>query len=124
MILKSQPGKDKKTKLWLRSASRVSAWALLAAVLVLLFSGWGITQTGVIFSITSGLIDRRTADTIHRATNIPLAILFLTHVMTNIRLAVSTRRLFLVRLTDVILIVLGIGLMIIVVYFEFFSRGG
>jgi len=108
----------------LKRLSRVSAWALLAVVVVLLFSGWGITQTGIIFGITFGLVDRRAADMIHRATNIPLAIFFLIHVMTNIRLAVSSRRLFVVRLTDIILVVAGIGLMSIVVYLEIFRRGG
>jgi hypothetical protein len=121
---KSNAFKKHNARTWLIKVSRISAWALLAVVIVLLFSGWGITQTGVIFNITFGLVDRRAADMIHRATNIPLAIFFLAHVMANIRLAVTSRRSYLVRLTNVILVVVGIGLMIVVVYLEFFRRGG
>ncbi len=113
-----------KVKYWLKISARFSAWALLAAVIVLLFTGWGITQTGVIFKFTFGLIDRRAADMIHRATNGPLAFFFLTHVMANIRLAVSSRRRYLIWLISGILITVGIGLMVIVVYLEYFRTGG
>lgn len=41
-----------------------SAWALLVIVIVLVVSGWGITQTGIIYRLTGGLVDRRLADAI------------------------------------------------------------
>ena len=58
---------------WLRRLSRASAWALLVGVVVQVVSGWGITQTGIIYDVTFGLIDRRIANTIHRWINLPLA---------------------------------------------------
>lgn len=109
---------------WLKRVARGSAWVLLVSILILLFSGWGITQTGVIYKFTFGLVDRRAADLIHRATNIPLAVFFLTHVMANIRLSVPPNRSFLRWLVDGILIAVGIGIMIIVVYLEYFRTGG
>lgn len=98
---------------WLRLISRTSAWLLLATVVVLVVSGWGITQTGIIYNITFGLIDRRTADLIHRTTNIPLAVFFISHVFANIRLMVSTKKRFTIRLTDILLIAAGLGLLAI-----------
>lgn len=107
---------------WLKRMARISAWALLALVIVLLISGWGITQTGVIYRLSLGLIDRGTADSIHRASNIPLAFFFLAHVFINIRLNLSkTRYLWAV---DTALILVGIALMVLVVFLEYFRLGG
>ena len=108
----------------MKRLARISAWALLAGVIILLVSGWGITQTGVIYKATFGLIDRRAADAIHRATNIPLAAFFLMHVMINIKLALSRSRASMEWVTNSILIVIGLGVMVIVVYMEYFRLGG
>ncbi len=110
--------------LWLKRLSRVSAWGLLASVIVLVFSGWGITQTGLIYQITFGLVDRRLADSIHRATNGPLAVFFLAHVLINIRIAVTRRRPSHLWLIDSILGIIGIGLLGITIYMEYFRLGG
>jgi len=104
--------------------ARISAWCLLATVLVLVFSGWGITQTGVIYNITFGLIDRGAANSIHRVVNVPLAVFFLVHIFTNIRLMISRGRPWRYWLVNVVLIIAGAGLMAIVIYMEYFRRGG
>ncbi len=109
---------------WFRRLSRGSAWALLAGVLVLIISGWGITQTGVIYKITFGLIDRRAADTIHRNTNIPLAVFFLVHVMVNIKVNLTRGHPSMAWLINSILIVVGLALLAAVVYMERFRLGG
>ena len=109
---------------WLRRFSRISAWALLAAVVVLVVSGWGITQTGVIYHITFGLIDRGAANAIHRNTNGPLAAFFLAHVLINIKLMLSRGTPRLAWLANVILILVGAGIMASVVYMEYFRLGG
>ena len=72
----------------LKFISRISAWLLLATVVMLVFSGWGITHTEIIYKLTFGLIDRRLADYIHRFMNIPVAIFFLCHLLINIRLMI------------------------------------
>jgi hypothetical protein len=102
----------------------ISAWLLLAGVVVLIFSGWGITQTGVIYRLTGGLIDRRLADTIHRDANVPLAFFFLSHVFINISLMVTRKNPSLSKVVNVLLIVAGIGLMVLMVYMEYIRRGG
>jgi len=114
----------KKPNYLLKILSRASAWALLASVLVLMVSGWGITQTGIIHSLTGGLVDRKLADAIHRATNAPLTFFFLAHVLINIRLMVSPKHPASSWLTDIILIVIGAGLMAITIYMEYFRLGG
>jgi hypothetical protein len=113
-----------KANLRLVKLSRASAWLLLAGIVVLMVSGWGITQTGVIHTATFGLVDRRTADTIHRGTNGPLVFLFLSHVLINIRLMLYRRRPAGGWLAGGILIAVGAALMAITVYLEYFRLGG
>jgi cytochrome b subunit of formate dehydrogenase len=108
----------------LRYISRVSAWLLLVTVVILVVSGWGITQTGVIYKFTFGLIDRRLADSIHRATNLPLAIFFLLHVLTNIKLSITTQHRLSTWLLNSVLIVVGGCILGIVIYLEYFRVGG
>jgi hypothetical protein len=100
----------------MKRLARASAWALLAGIIVLMVSGWGITQTGVIYRLTGGLVDRRLADTIHRDTVAPLTFVFLAHVLFNIRYRISPESTFKVWLTNIILIVVGVGLMAITIY--------
>jgi thiosulfate reductase cytochrome b subunit len=113
-----------KANIRLRKLARASAWALLVGVFVLMVSGWGITQTGIIHTLTGGLVDRRLADAIHRAANVPVAFFFLSHVLINIKLMLSRRNSSRAWLTDLILIVIGAGLIIITIYMEYFRLGG
>ncbi|MDD5289179.1 MAG: hypothetical protein PHY28_08740 [Dehalococcoidales bacterium] len=106
---------------WLRRISRISAWLLLLAVAVLIVSGWGITHTEIIYKVSFGLIDRGLANSIHRATNLPLAIFFLSHVLINIRLMVGIKKPRVNWLIDGGLIALGLGLIWVVVYVEYLT---
>ncbi len=124
MITDNCLNQPNQTVIWLKRLARLSAWALLAGVIVLLFSGWGITQTGVIYNITFGLVDRGTANTLHRMTNIPLAFFFLLHVLVNIKLRLAGSRPLYAWLTNGILLVVGAGIMGIVIYLELFRLGG
>jgi thiosulfate reductase cytochrome b subunit len=110
----------------LKQLAQTSAWILLALVVILLVSGWGITQTGVIHSLSLGLIDRKLADYIHRASNIPLAFFFLSHVMINLKLSFSrkARSTLAVWLVYSLMLVIGVAVMAIVVYLEYFRLGG
>jgi hypothetical protein len=108
----------------LRDISRFSAWALLICVIMLLVSGWGITQTGVIYKITFGLVDRRAADSIHRAMNVPLAFFFLSHVLINIRQAIHGKNSTGKWVTDGIFIILALLILSAVIFLEYFRRGG
>jgi hypothetical protein len=112
-----------KTKKLLRLLATISAWALLAMIIIIVVSGWGLTQTSVIYKLSFGLINRGLANSIHRASNIPLAFFFLTHVLINIKLA-SIRKSFRWQwLVNGVLIVVGIALMVIVVYMEYRTGG-
>jgi hypothetical protein len=108
----------------LKRVAQASAWALLAAVMVAIVSGWGITQTDVIYRLTLGLIDRGLADAIHRTANIPLALFFLSHVFINIKLAISRRSPSRGLLTASILGLVGAALLAIMIYMEYFRLGG
>jgi intracellular septation protein A len=109
---------------WLKRVARISAWALLASVVVLVLSGWGITQTGIIYRITLGLIDRRLADAIHREVNLPLAIFFLAHVLINIKIGISQHHPSRAWLTNILLGITGAALLMLVIYMEYFRLGG
>jgi hypothetical protein len=113
-----------KTDVLLKRIAQASAWALLATIIVAVVSGWGITQTGIIYRLTFGLINRGLADAIHRATNVPLALFFLSHVFVNIKLMISQRSPSKGLLTSSILGVIGAGLLAIMIYMEYFRLGG
>jgi cytochrome b subunit of formate dehydrogenase len=113
-----------KTDVYLKRIAKASAWALLVTIAVAVVSGWGITQTGIIYRLTFGLIDRGLADAIHRAANVPLAIFFLSHVFINIKLTISKRSPSKGWLTNSILGVIGAGLLAIMIYMEYFRLGG
>jgi cytochrome b subunit of formate dehydrogenase len=105
----------------LKNLSRISAWLLFLAAAILVFSGWGITRTEIIFKATFGLIDRRLANYIHRATNIPVAVFFLSHLFINIRLMLFKKIPRRIHIFDVILIIAGILLVLVVIYMEFWA---
>jgi hypothetical protein len=108
----------------LKRIARASAWVLLATIVVAVVSGWGITQTGIIYRLTFGLIDRGVADAIHRATNVPMALFFLSHVLINIKLMISRRSPSSGLLASSILGVVGAGLLAVMIYMEYFRLGG
>ena len=110
--------------LWLKTIARTNAWLLLICIVVLVFSGWGITQTATIYNITLGLVDRRPANAIHRATILPLAFFFLLHVLINIRLSVTSRRPYIIWMTNGVLLAMGVCILWLVVYMEYFLIGG
>lgn|SRR5665647_942232 len=105
----------------LKIISRISAWLLLATTVILVFSGWGITRTEIIYKVTFGLVDRRLADYIHRSTNIPLAIFFLSHLLINIRLILFRKIPKRIRVFDGILIAAGLLFTLVVLYMEFWT---
>jgi hypothetical protein len=108
----------------LKRIARASAWALLATIIVAVVSGWGITQTGIIYRLTFGLMDRGLADAVHRATNVPMALFFLSHVLINIKLMISRKSPSRGVLASSILGVIGAGLLAITIYMEYFRLGG
>ena len=113
-----------KTDVYLKRIAKASAWALLVTIVVVVVSGWGITQTGIIYRLTFGLINRGLADAIHRAANVPLALFFLSHVFINIKLTISQRSPSKGWLTNSVLGVIGAGLLAIMIYMEYFRLGG
>jgi len=110
-----------KANAYLKRVARVSAWLLMVGIIVLLISGWGITRTEVIYKVSFGLIDRGAADSIHRAIQVPVAVFFITHVLTNVRLRLPSRRLRKTWLFDGILVTIGACLLGGVVYMEYYT---
>jgi hypothetical protein len=106
---------------WLKRSSRISAWVLLVGIIILVITGWGITHTGIVYNFTFGLIDRRLADFVHRTINIPLAFFFLSHVLLNIRLALSRKKWANSCSINSILIIIGAALFAVVLYIEYWA---
>jgi hypothetical protein len=90
-------------------------------VAILIVTGLGITHTEIIYKATFGLVDRRLADAIHRASNVPLVIFFLAHVFINIRLIVYRKNYSRIWIIDTILTIIGLILMALVLYVEFWA---
>ena len=103
----------------LKLTSRISAWGLLIGVIILVISGWGITHTEIIYKASFGLIDRGVANFIHRIMHVPLAIIFLTHVLSSVRLKLPSKYLKRLWLANSLIIAIGITLLSLVVYIEY-----
>jgi hypothetical protein len=91
---------------------------LLAGIAISVVSGWGITRTEIIYNASAGLIDRGVANAIHRATQVPLVTIFLTHVLTAIRARVWERSPGRKVPLDIVLAVIGLAVLAITVYME------
>lgn len=124
MDIQSRTERSDRLNIWLKKSARISAWALLAGVVTLILSGWGITQTGIIYNITFGLVDRRVANSIHDATVLPLVFFFLVHVLVNIRLGIIKRFRSRTWIIDSILFVIGGAVLAAAVYMQYFRLGG
>ena len=124
MAIEGQAVKSRKAAIWLKRIARASSWLLLISVALLVFSGWGITQTGIIYDATGGLIDRRIANEIHRAVVLPLAVFFLLHVFINIGLGTAGKKSYIRQMATWGLAALGISILGIVIYMEYFRPGG
>jgi thiosulfate reductase cytochrome b subunit len=108
---------------WLKVLSRISAWSLFLNVLVLLISGWGITQTGIIYRFSFGLVDRRLADQIHREAIVSLVVFFTAHILINLN-AGSFRRHLPNPIINILLGIVALGFIAIAAYLQFFRQGG
>lgn len=112
---------DRQVALVLKRIARISAWLLLAGIIVLLVSGWGITRTEVIYKASFHLIDRGLANRIHHDAQIPVAAVFITHVLTNARLNLPSRCFRKAWLLESMLAALGIALLAGIIYMEYFA---
>ncbi len=99
----------------LKKISRICAYLLLVAIALSIFSGWGITRTDLIYPATFGWINRGVANTIHRGLQIPMAALFLTHVLINIRLNLRNKRSVIL---NAVLLLIGVVLLTGVILIE------
>lgn len=102
----------------LKSVSRICAWILLVMAAILVFSGWGITRTEIIYKVTLGLVDRRLANYIHRFATVPLSVFFISHVLINARLSLYRRIPHRIKIIDIFLFLVGVVVMVLILYME------
>ncbi len=103
------------TRLTLKRIARLSAWLLVAAIIVSILSGWGITRTEIIYQASFGLVNRGVANAIHRGLQVPMAAILLVHVLANVKLSLSRYRAGVV---NAVLVAIGLALIAVVVYME------
>lgn len=103
------------SRLTLKRVARLSAWLLVAAIIVSVLSGWGITRTEIIYQASFGLVNRGVANAIHRGLQVPMAAILLIHVLVNAKLALSRYRAGVV---NAVLVAIGLALVAVVVYME------
>jgi hypothetical protein len=76
----SPAGVDRPGRPWPRWVSRSISILLLAVSLLLLLTGFGITEPGIITPLTGGLLEKSTAFRIHTWLWGPFLILLILHV--------------------------------------------
>jgi hypothetical protein len=103
---------------WLRKIARITAWVLFSGIAILIITGWGITHTGIIYQASLGLVDRRLADAIHRAIQVPLSFFLVAHVFLNVSLGSRSSS----RLRNVLLVAVAVLIVIIIFSVENFAE--
>ena len=62
------------------NARKILHWSLLAAILLYLISGLGISYYGIVETATFGLLSKNLSFSIHEALLVPFVILLVAHV--------------------------------------------
>jgi hypothetical protein len=113
--MNDRPGVEKK----LKKLARISAWLLVALIVLTAIAGYGITSTFLVYKLSFGMIDRGLANALHRWSQPVLAAVVLFHVLINIHLRLPRRLREHLWLADGLLIIVGLAVLGLVVYLAF-----
>jgi hypothetical protein len=105
----------------LKLTARITAWILLFTIIISVLSGWGITRTEIIFNLSGGLVDRGMANSIHRLLQTPMAVVFLIHVLINLRLTIFPQYLHSDRIANALIAIAGVVIMAMVLFMEYLA---
>jgi hypothetical protein len=119
MNVENQIIKTPSSIIWLRRLAWISALLLLISFAVMLISGWGISNTEIIYKASFKLIDRGLANSIHRASHLPVTIFFLAHVLINLKLRIYRKHPHPSLLTDALLVLAGLLILATVFFVEY-----
>ena len=98
--------------------NRLIVWILLALIVVLIVSGYGLTKPTLINMLTFGLIDHQTAFDLHSLLDLPLFILLTIHVLIEVKLSLMRWGFKNWRLLNSLILLLGSVCLLLVLYIE------
>jgi hypothetical protein len=98
--------------------NRVIVWILLALMVILIISGYGLTKPTLINSLTFGLVDHQTAFDLHSWLDLPLFVLLAIHVLIEVRVSLVRWGFRHRRLLNVLLLLLGSVCLLFIFYIE------
>ena len=103
---------------YLMKINRVIVWVLLFFMILLIVTGYGLTKPNLIYSLTGGIIDYRTAFNLHTLLDVPLLILLLIHVVIEIKFSLMRWGFKNQKLLNLLMLMLGSICLILIVYVE------
>lgn len=108
----------KKLNYYLMKTNRVIVWVLLFFMIMLMVTGYALTNPSLIRSLTGGIVNYQTAFYIHTMLDIPLFILLLVHVIIELKFSLIRWGFQNKRLLNSLMLVLGLTLSILVLYVD------
>jgi hypothetical protein len=109
---------QKKSNYYLIRINRIIVWALLGLMLLILISGYGLTNPRLIMTITGGIIDHNTALFIHTTFDVYLTLLLFIHVFIEVKFIFMRWGFKKERLLNILLLILGIVSVVFLFYLE------
>lgn len=98
--------------------NRLIVWLLLAFMILLTVTGYGLTKPNLMYSLTGGLIDYWTAQYLHSLLDMPLLLLLLVHVVIEIKFSFTRWGFKSRKLLKVLMLLLGSIFLVMILYVE------
>ena len=98
--------------------NRLIVWVLLALMIVLVVSGYGLTKPNLIRDLTGGLINHRIATQLHYLLDLPLMVFLLVHVTIEVRFSFIRWGFRNKKLLNMLVLILGLTSLLLVVYVD------
>jgi len=98
--------------------NRVIVWGLLFFMILLVVTGYGLTKPNLVYSLTGGIINYRSAAYLHSLLDVPLLVLLLIHVIIEIRFSLMRWGFKNQKLLNLLMLMLGSICLILIIYVE------
>jgi len=98
--------------------NRVIVWGLLFFMILLVVTGYGLTKPNLVYSLTGGIINYRSAAYLHSLLDVPLLVLLLIHVIIEIKFSLMRWGFKNQKLLNLLMLMLGSICLILIIYVE------
>lgn len=111
-------GSDRQLNAYLLKVNRAIVWLLLALMIALMVTGYGLTKPTLVRTLTLGLVDYQAASQLHSLLDAPLSILLVVHVLIEVKFTLVRWGFTHRRLLNLLVALLATISLVFIVYLE------